>query len=109
MNAGDQHSVDFTIDPSKAGDLVVTIPDEEAKDKPERMLSLIPAGLELPGGIRHHYMFDVAEVKLDQKQVNVKGVPAGKYRVIRGKSEADVEIFAGKDSPVNLVRMADKK
>jgi hypothetical protein len=107
VKAGDQHTVDLTIDPSKTGELVVTLPAEEANDAQEWHLSLIPAELDRPGR-GYHFMFNAAEVKKGQTSVKVKGAPAGKYRAIRGKSEAEVEVVAGKSTPVTLVRVESK-
>jgi hypothetical protein len=43
-------------------------------------------------------------VKKDQTKVTVKGVPAGKYRAVRGESAAaEVEVVAGKSVTVTLV------
>jgi hypothetical protein len=108
VKAGDQLTVDLTIDPAKTGEVVVTIPDEEANDAGEWHLSLIPAELDQPGR-GYHFAFNAAEVKKGQKTVTVKGVPAGKYRAMRGKSEAAVEVTAGKSTPVTLVRADPKK
>lgn len=107
VKAGDQHTIDLTVDPAKTGEVVVTLPADEANDAQESHLSLIPADLDRPG-VRYDYAFNAAEVKKGQKSVTVKGVPAGKYRAIRGKSEAELEVVAGKSTPVTLVRLAPK-
>jgi hypothetical protein len=104
IKAGDQLTADLTIDPAKTGELVITIPDEEAKDESEWHLSLIPEGVDAKLG--GDFAFNAAAVKKDQKSVTLKGVPAGKYLAIRGKSEAQVEVVAGKSTPVSLVRKA---
>jgi hypothetical protein len=101
VKAGDQLTADLTVDPKTFGEVVVTIPDEEARSTSERHLALVPAdALDL----RAHYAFEAAEVKKGQTKVTVKGVPAGKYRAVRGESEADVEVAAGKSVAVTLVR-----
>jgi len=108
VKAGDQQTLDLTIDPAKAGDVVVTLPDAEANDATEWSLSLRPA--DLPGDIApFHFAFDAAPVKKGQKSVTVKGVPAGKYKVARGQSKGEVEVTAGKSSEVTLVRDEPKK
>jgi hypothetical protein len=108
VNPGDQLTVDLTIDPAKTGELVITIPEEEAKEEFEYHLSLIPDEIKDPGQ-GGHYSFNAAEVKKGQTTVTVKGVPAGKYKAIRGKSESDVEVVAGKSTAVTLVRKTDPK
>jgi hypothetical protein len=108
VKAEDQLTVDLTIDPAQTGEVAVTLPDEEANDSSEWHLSLIPAELNQPN-LGYHFAFNAAEVKKGQKSVMVKGVPAGKYKAIRGKSEAEVEVVAGKSTPVTLVRTEAKK
>jgi len=107
VKEGDQLTVDLTIDPSKTGELEVTLPDAEVAEKDNWHLSLVPA--EMGPELGWEYAFNAAEVKSGQKTVTVKGVPAGKYRVIRGQSQADAEVTAGKTTKVNLVRVAPKK
>jgi len=53
--------------------------------------------------------FDAARVKTGTKTVTVQGVPAGKYVAVRGKSEAEVEVAAGKTAAVTLVRKEPTK
>lgn len=108
VKAGDQQTVDLTIDPTKTGELTVTLPDAETKDAASWPLRLIPAGIDLPG-IEWHYAFQAAEVKKGQKTVTVKGVPAGKYQATRGQSKGEVEVTAGKSVEVTLVRDEPKK
>ena len=108
VKAGDQHTVDLTIDPAKMGEVVVTIPEEEANDSGDWHLSLIPAEFDQPGR-GYHFAFNAAEVKKGQKTVTVKGVPAGRYRAVRGKSEGAVTVTAGKSAAVTLVRTEEKK
>ena len=108
VKAGDQLTVDLTIDPSKTGELVVTLPEEEAQEEFEYHLSLIPDEIKDPGQ-GGHYSFNAAEVKKGQTTVTVKGVPAGKYKAIRGKSEGEVEVVAGKSTDVTLIRVDPKK
>jgi hypothetical protein len=69
---------------------------------------VIPAGVEIPGGT-FNFAFDTVEVKKGQKTATVNDVPAGKYKVVRGKSEAEVEVVAGKSAAVTLVRTDSKK
>ncbi|HEX3152450.1 MAG TPA: hypothetical protein VHR66_30530 [Gemmataceae bacterium] len=104
LKAGDQLKVDLTIDPSKTGEVVVTLPEAEANDSNQWPLSLSPVGLDVPGGTGFRGMFNAAEVKTGQKEVKVAGVPAGKYTVTRGKSRGEVEIVVGKSTAVTLVR-----
>jgi hypothetical protein len=103
VKAGDQQTVDLSIDPAKTGALTVTLPDAEAKDPVRRPLLLIPADIE-PPGTAWHDAFQAAEVQPGEKTVSVAGVPAGTYRAIRGKSSAEVEVAAGKTAAVTLVR-----
>jgi hypothetical protein len=105
VKAGDQHNIDLTIDPAQTGSVTVTLPDEEAKDNFAWGLQLIPQGIEIPGGT-FNSAFDAVEVKEGQKTVNVKGVPPGKYKALRGKSSALIDVVVGKDTAVTLVRDA---
>jgi hypothetical protein len=95
--------VDLSIDPAKTGELTVTLPDAEAKDQVRRPLLLIPAEIEL-AETAWSDAFQAAEVQPGEKTVSVAGVPAGKYRTIRGKSSAEVEVAAGKTAAVTLVQ-----
>ena len=103
LKAGDQLTIDLTIDPAKTGEVVVTLPEDEANDKSDWPLSLQPAGLYMSGS-EFSYAFNAAAVKAGQKTVTVVGVPAGKYQVSRGKSRGEVEVAAGKSTAVTLVR-----
>jgi hypothetical protein len=107
VKAGDQQTLDLTIDPARTGEVVVTLPAVEANDAFEAPLSLRPADVDVPVSSAH-FAFDAAEVKKGQTTVTVKGVPAGKYRAARGKSGADVEVAAGKSVAVTLVRAESK-
>jgi len=108
VKSGDEQNVDLTVDPGNTGTIVATIPDEEANDFSEWRLQVIPAGVEIPGGT-FNFAFDTVEVKKGQKTATVNDVPAGKYKVVRGKSEAEVEVAAGKSAAVTLVRSDSKK
>jgi hypothetical protein len=108
VKANDQLTVDLTIDPSKFGEVTATLPDEEANDFGGWHLSLIPLELDKPGE-SYHFTFNVAEVKKGDKTVTVKGVPAGKYRAVRGKSEGIVDVTPGKTATVTLSRVDPKK
>ena len=108
VKEGDQQTVDLTIDPAKTGSVVVTLPDEEASDKSESNLILAPVEFDL-SDFWIQETFKAAEVKVNQKTVTIKGVPAGKYRALRGKSKGDVEVIAGKETAVTLVRDSAKK
>ena len=103
VKPGDQHAVDLTIDPARTGELVVTLPDAEAAEQFSPALSLRPADLDIAVSATN-FAFDAAQVKTGQKTVTVKGVPAGKYQVTRGKSKGEVEVVAGKSAAVTLVR-----
>ena len=100
--------VNLSIDPAKTGGLTVTLPDAEANDKVRRPLLLIPADIDLPGKAWHD-AFQAAEVQPGDKEVSVVGVPAGKYRAVRGKSSAEVEVVTGKTATVALIRDEPKK
>ena len=108
VKEGDEQTVDLTVDPAKAGALTVTLPDAEADDKIRWPLVVVPAGIDLPG-TAWHQAFQAADMKPGEKTVSVTGIPAGKYKVVRGKSAADVEITAGKNVTVTLVRDESKK
>lgn len=108
VKPGDQQTVNLSIDPAKTGGLTVTLPDAEANDKVRRPLLLIPADIDLPGKAWHD-AFQAAEVQPGDKEVSVVGVPAGKYRAVRGKSSAEVEVVTGKTATVALIRDEPKK
>jgi hypothetical protein len=108
VKAGNELNVDLTIDLANTGSLVATLPDEEVNDFAEWRLQVIPAGIDIPGGT-FNFAFDTVDVKKGQKTATVKEVPAGKYKVARGKSEAEVEVVAGKTAMVTLVRKDPKK
>jgi hypothetical protein len=96
VKAGDQLTADLTLDATAVGEVVVTLPDVESKAR----LRLIPA--DAP---RVALPFFVRSVTVSgEPTVTVKNVPAGKYRAVRGESEADVEVVAGKSAAVTLVR-----
>jgi hypothetical protein len=103
VKAGDRHAVDLTIDPARTGELVVTLPEAEAAQGFPRALSVRPADLDVPVSPTD-FAFDAAEVRTGQATVTVKGVPAGRYRVTRGKSKGEAEVVAGKSAAVTLVR-----
>lgn len=111
VKEGDQLTFDLTIDPAKTGSIVVTLPDEEANAK----LSLLNSSLVLiPIEFDKSEMwlrdaFEAGYVEEGNKTVTRKGIPAGKYLALRGKSEAEVEVAAGKESAVTLVRKESKK
>jgi hypothetical protein len=111
VKEGDQLTVDLTIDPAKMGSIVVTLPDEEAN----ATMSLINSSLLLiPIEFGRSEMwvrpaFEAGYVEKGNKTVARKGVPAGKYLVLRGNSEAEVEVAAGKESAITLVRKESKK
>src|SRR5262245_13728292 len=105
VKAGDQLTVDLTIDPAKTGELAINLPEAEVAEKDDWHVSVIPAEMH-EAGLGWDYAFNAAEVKSGTKTVTVKGVPAGKYHVVRGQSAADVEVAAGKSTKVDLVRVA---
>ncbi len=112
VKEGDQLTVDLTIDPAKMGSVVVTLPDEEANDKTETILSLVPLEFDrfdIPFDMWIRNACKVADVKMGNKTVTIDGIPAGKYRAVRGKSEAEVEVVAGKKTAGTLVRNVSKK
>jgi hypothetical protein len=111
VKEGDRLTADLTIDPAKMGSIVVTLPDEEANAK----MSLINSSLFLiPIEFDRSEMwvrdaFAAGYVAEGNKTVARKGVPAGRYLALRGKSQAEVEVAAGKESAITLVRKELKK
>jgi hypothetical protein len=108
LKAGDQLTVDLTIDPAKGGEVVVTLPDEEANDKSDWSLALYPISFGKSGS-EYPFAFTAADVKSGQKTTKVARVPAGKYLAVRGNSHAEVEVVAGKSTAVTLVRNVPSK
>jgi hypothetical protein len=108
VKAADQLTVDLTVDSAKMGSVEITLPDEEATDKSESRLYLVPQEFA-KSDLWLRNEFTAANVKAGEKKVVVQGVPAGKYRAMRGKSEAEVEVAASKSVPVTLVRSDSKK
>jgi len=108
VKEGDQLTVDLTVDPSTAGDLVVTLPATQAKSPTESFVSLIPFGSDLPnlGPGSEHY-FRVATVKPGETKVTVGGVPAGSYWAVFGTLRNEIQVVAGKSTEVKL--SPDKK
>jgi hypothetical protein len=110
LKEGEQRTLDLTIDPATTGEVVVTLPDSDAKGPGETSLSLVPNKADLPElGLGSEHYFNVATVKMGEKMVKVSGIPAGKYRAVRGADEAEVEVAAGKSVAVTLVRTESKK
>jgi hypothetical protein len=100
LKEGELPALNLTIDPAATGEVVVTFPDAAA----ESSLALVPPKADLPDlGVGSEHYFKVATVKAGEKTIKVQGVPAGKYRAIRGTDEADVEVVAGKSVAVTLV------
>jgi hypothetical protein len=105
LKNGDQQTLDLTIDPANTGEVVVTLPESAAKDPADTSLALVPLKADLPElGLGSEHYFNVATVKMGEKTVNVSGIPAGKYRAVRGTDEAEVEVVAGKSVGVTLVK-----
>jgi hypothetical protein len=103
IKAGDQETVDLTVDPATTGDVVVTLPAGA-----EGSLALVPLNANLPDlGLGSEQYFNVATVKAGEKKVTVSGIPAGKYRAVRGADEAEVEVVAEKS--VNVMLAPAKK
>jgi hypothetical protein len=103
VKEGDELTADLTIDPAKTGSIVVTLPDEGAKI---RGLFLIPIEFERSGWL--HNAFEAGNVEQGKKTVERKGVPAGKYLVLSDKCQEEVEVMAGKESAITLVRKESK-
>lgn len=103
VKVGDQQTVDLTVDPATTGEVAVTIPDVEAQEPIRWPLLLLPADIHLPGAAWHQ-AFEASDVKPGETTVAVAGVPAGKFKVVRGKSSAEVNIVAGQRATVTLVR-----
>jgi hypothetical protein len=100
IKEGELPASDFTIDPATLGDVEVTLPEAAA----ESSLSLVPLKADLPElGVGSEHYFNIATVKAGEKTIKVTGIPAGKYRAIRGTDEAEVEVTAGKSVAVTLV------
>jgi hypothetical protein len=108
VKANDQLTVDLTVDPAKMGSVVVTLPEEEAKDRSEPNLYLVPLEFDR-SDLWIRAAFRPAVVKPGSTTVTINGVPAGKYVALRGKSEADVDVTAGKEAACTLVRNEPKK
>jgi hypothetical protein len=105
LKEGEQKTLDLTIDPATTGEVVVNLPASDAKGPAETSLSLVPSKADLPElGLGSEHFFNVATVKMGEKTVKVSGVPAGKYRAVRGTDEAEVEVVAGKSVTVTLVK-----
>lgn len=103
LKDGDQQTADFAIDPATTGEVVVTLPDSGAKGPADTSLALVPLKADLPElGVGSEHYFNVATVKEGEKTVKVSGIPAGKYRAVRGTDEAEVEVVAGKSVAVTL-------
>lgn len=102
VKAGDEQKIDLSIDLANVGSLVATLPDDEANDAAEWRLKVIP-DVDIPGGT-FNFAFDTVEVKKGQRTATVNNIPAGKYKIVRGKSEAEVEIVVGNPVAVTLVR-----
>jgi hypothetical protein len=99
LKAGDQQTIDLTIDPAAAGEVVITLPASPA----EGSVALVPLNADLPDlGLGGEQYFNVATAKAGDKRVVVSGIPAGKYRAVRGTDEGVVEVVAGKSTPVTL-------
>jgi hypothetical protein len=104
LKDGDQQTLDLTVDPANTGEVVVTLPESDAKSPAETSLALVPAKADLPElGLGSEHYFNVATVKMGEKTVKVSGIPGGKYRAVRGADEAEVEVVAGKSVAVTLM------
>ena len=104
-------TADLTIDPAKTGSIVITLPDEEANEKVSLLnarLFLIPIEFD-KSEMWSRDAFEAGPVEEGNKTAARKGVPAGKYLALRGKSEAEVEAAAGKEAACTLVRNEPKK
>lgn len=109
VKAGDQLTLDLKVDETRMGSLIVTLPDEEVQEVQEDEevlpLALIPIPLTFTcSRFREMIYFRVANPEKGQKIVVVKNVPAGKYRASCITSSALVEVIAGKETAVTLVR-----
>jgi len=105
VKEGDLLTVDLAIDPSKAGRVVATLSAEESVDQLDgESFYLVPIEFDASD---YRYRLSFRAGKGD-KSVTIEGVPAGKYLAIHGKSEAKVEVFAGRETAATLVRTAPK-
>jgi hypothetical protein len=103
IKAGELLALDLTIDPANTGEVVVTLPEGGSQEPGESSLALVPLKADLPDlGLGSSQYFSVATVKMGEKTVTVQGIPAGKYRAVRGTAEAEVEVVAGKSASVTL-------
>jgi hypothetical protein len=101
IKAGDLLAIDLTIDPTNSGEVVVTLP--AATESTDNSFALVPLKADLPDlGLGSSQYFSVATVKMGETSVKVSGIPAGKYRAVRGTDEAEVEVIAGKSVSVTL-------
>jgi hypothetical protein len=101
IKVGELREFDFTIDPANTGELAITLP--ATTDSTEQFLALVPLKADLPDlGLGSSQYFSVATVKMGETSVKVSGIPAGKYRAVRGTDEAEVEVVAGKSVSVTL-------
>jgi hypothetical protein len=104
LKESDRQTIDLTIDPATTGTVEIALPESVAKSPAETSLSLVPNKADLPAlGLGSEQYFSVATVKMGETAVKVSGIPAGKYRAVRGSDEADVEVVAGKSVSVTLV------
>src|SRR5262249_49794463 len=106
LKVGGQASVDLTIDTAKMGDEELSVPDGEGKAAGSH--DLVPAEFDASDAWFQN-AFQAARLKGGEKTVMLQGVPAGKYRAVLGKTEAEVEVTAGKTTNVALVRKDAKK
>src|SRR5262249_20309929 len=82
VKANGQHTVDLAIDPAKMGSVVVTLPEEEAKDRNDPNLYLVPLEFDR-SDLWVRMAFRAGQAKPDSKTVTIPGVPVGKYVALR--------------------------
>ncbi len=101
--ADDQLTVDLRFEPAMCGSLTVSISDEEASDAEGSGVLLTPAAFR-DLGLATHVASSNAFFENGAKSVTFSDVPAGRYLVEFKERSAEVEIEAGKESSVMLLR-----
>jgi hypothetical protein len=101
VKPGDQLRVDLTIDPAKAGSLVVTWPEKNPFNSDGRPLALDPVELDGSGLIPSD-SDPLVFVKNGVDTITLTGVPAGKYHVRSLWRGEDVEVKPGTETQVTF-------
>ena len=100
-------TVDLAIDPAKAGRVAATLSATEAMGQfDSESFYLVPLEFDVSVYIRS--VFRAAAVGKGDRSVTLEGVPAGKYLAIHGKSEAKLEVVAGRETAITMKRVEPK-